>query len=357
MERSMLEVAEGLVRRRHDVTLMYQFAGDYLPLYAAFGAKTRQERAFFIDRGKTLRSAAGLAATTLHGVRAHPDLIYLNDVLHVPFGALVSKLTRAPAVSHLRLIPGPMFGRQIWMALPRIRRLIAVSSDTRARWVEYGFPADRIDVVYNAIDHERYSPGTAEDRVIARHDLGIDEAEQVVLYVGRIDKVKGIETLIDAVGRLAKKRDRVRLVVAGRPAWHETPEAGQQYVERLRRMATDVTATFLGPVVDTIRLYRAADVVAVPSEWPEPFGRVVIEAMGCARPVVATAVGGIPEILTEDLAVLLAPPADPEQLAARLDHALMAAPELGAMCRAAVMRRFDLETMLDGLEETFSRVG
>lgn len=350
----MLEVAEGLVRRNHDVTLMYRFAGEYLPLYAGFGAKTRQERAFFIDRGETLRSAAALAATTLHGVRLHPDLIYLNDVLHLPFGALVSSLTRSPAVSHLRLIPGPNFGRQIWTALPRIRRFIAVSADTRDRWVSYGFPAEHIDVVYNAIDVARYSPGTPEDRAIARRDLGIDDDEQVVLYVGRIDKVKGIETLIGAVSRLAQRRQRLRLVVAGRPAWHETPEAGQEYVEQLRRMATDVTASFLGPVIDTVPLYRAADVVAVPSEWPEPFGRVVIEAMGCARPVVATAVGGIPEILTGELATLLAPPGDVEQLSDRLDQALDAGPELGAACREAAARRFGLETMLDGVEASFA---
>ncbi|HVT66081.1 MAG TPA: glycosyltransferase family 4 protein [Mycobacteriales bacterium] len=354
MERSMLEVAEGLAGRGHDLELMYRFPGDYLPMYASFGVKTHQERAFFVDRAETLRSTLGLALTTLDGVRRRPDLIYLNDVLHVPFGAMTSAVTRAPAVSHLRLSPPdkPM-GRQFWKSVPRIKRFIAVSADTRDRWVALGFPADRVGVVHNGVDVARYTPGTDADKAAARSELGIADEDEIVLYLGRIDKVKGIETLIDAVNRLAVRRPRLHLLVVGRPAWHETPEAGERYVESLRTAAKAVRATFLAARLDAVPLYRVADVVAMPSEWPEPFGRVAIEAMACGRPCVATRIGGIPEIFTGDLEQLLTPAGDPAGLATCLDAALDAGPELGGICRAAAQARFSLETALDGIEANF----
>jgi glycosyltransferase involved in cell wall biosynthesis len=356
MERSMLEVAEGLSDRGHDLRLMYRFPGEYLPIYASFGATTRQARSFFIDRGDTVRSALGLIPTTAAGVRARPDLVYLNDILHAPFGALVSSITRRPLVAHLRLNPpDDVLGRQIWASLPRIRRFIAVSSDTRTRYADFGFPQERIDVVHNAVDLDRYTPPSDTERQAARERLGIEDDEYLIVYIGRIDAVKGIDTLINATNRLVEQGLRVRLVVAGRPAWHETPEAGLRYVEELQRRALPGSATFLGVQLDTLPLYRAADVVAVPSNWPEPFGRVIVEAMACGLPVVASDIGGIPEILTEDLRQLLVTPGDSDDLAARLQSVRADAAELGRACRRVAEARFGSAQMLDGIEASFAR--
>jgi glycosyltransferase involved in cell wall biosynthesis len=357
MERSMLEVAEGLSSRGHAMTVMYRNPGEYLPIYESFGATTKQGRSFLIDRTRTLRSAGELVTTALAGARTRPDLVYVNDYQHTPFGALVSAATRSPLVAHLRLTPPAVSARQMRASVPRVQRFIAVSADTRERFSQFGYPRERIDVVYNGVDLTRYSPGSVEERRISRRELGIADDEYLVLYVGRIDAVKGIETLIGAVNQLRERGRRIRLVVVGRPAWHETVEAGERYVAALQQRALSGTAAFIGVQLNPVPLYRAADVVAVPSHWPEPFGRVIVEAMACGRPVVASGVGGIPEILTGELKALLVPPADEAALAARLDAISGHVDDLGQACRDEAEARFGLDTMIDGIEESFSRAG
>jgi glycosyltransferase involved in cell wall biosynthesis len=103
----------------------------------------------------------------------------------------------------------------------------------------------------------------------------------------------------------------------------------------------------------------AADVVVVPSVWPEPLGLVVLEAMACERPVVASRVGGIPEALGGALAANLVEPEDADSLAAGL-RALQGwrqrDPGLGQACRQHVLARFTQERMVDDLESVFQRL-
>ncbi len=165
----------------------------------------------------------------------------------------------------------------------------------------------------------------------AREQLGLDPAEQIVLYVGRFERHKGIETLVRAVALCeAKSKGNARLVIAG--GSHLELEDGQER-KRIEQIVNDVGLTqqtlFPGHLShDVLPLYyAAADVCVIPSEY-EPFGLVAIEAMACGTPVVASDVGGLRFTVIPEETGLLVPPQDTAAFAAAIDRILK--DELGA---------------------------
>jgi glycosyltransferase involved in cell wall biosynthesis len=212
-------------------------------------------------------------------------------------------------------------------------------------------------VVHNGIDPDRFPFGDAGRRAAARAELGL-EGQFTVVFAGRLDHAKGIETLLDAWAGLGLGPDEGRLVLAGEARNHPSAAEAEAYVASLRARAPADTCLWLGRRPDVVPLFHAADVVALPSVFPEPFGRVLVEALACGRPAVGSAVGGIPEILTGELADGVVPPSDPAALAAalgRLRGWWDRDPGLAERCRAHVERSFTLDRTVAGVEAVLER--
>ena len=190
--------------------------------------------------------------------------------------------------------------------------VVAVSEGMRAD-VLSAYPAvdpARIHVVYNGIDAEQYSPDPATD-VVKRY--GVDPGRPSVVFVGRITRQKGVPVLLRAAAHLDPE---VQLVLcAGAP---DTPELGAEVaglVEELRGTRSGVI--WLSGMLskrEVIQLLSHATLFACPSVY-EPLGIVNLEAMACGTAVVASKVGGIPEVVADGETGLLVPPDDPEALA------------------------------------------
>jgi starch synthase len=172
--------------------------------------------------------------------------------------------------------------------------VIAVSQAMRADVRElYGVADERIRVIHNGIDPDEYRPRDDPETLRA---LGVDPDVPFVLFVGRITRQKGILHLVRAIRYL---RPGLQVVLcAGAP---DTPGIGAEMealVEDARRDAADpiVWIAEMLPKEQTIALYSHAAVFVCPSVY-EPFGIINLEAMACETPVVASAVGGIPEIV------------------------------------------------------------
>ncbi len=158
-------------------------------------------------------------------------------------------------------------------------------------------------VVYNGVDLERF-------KLEKRPKLNHGKLE--LLYLGRVAPVKGIHVLISALPSIAALIPGVRLTVAG-----GVSPANEGYLEDLRRMAASggCNVDFIGHVDNIATLIHASDIVVAPSVWEEAFGRVLLEAMACGVPVVASNVGGMPEVLGPSFGTHLFKPNDAEALA------------------------------------------
>jgi glycogen synthase len=222
----------------------------------------------------------------------------------------------------------------------------------------YGVAPERVRVIHNGIDPDEYRP-SPDPAVLAR--FGLEPALPIVLFVGRITRQKGILHLVRAIRHLDPG---VQVVLcAGAP---DTPEIG----EEMRVLVEEVRGQVSVPVVwiaemlskpDVIALYSHAAVFVCPSVY-EPFGIINLEAMACETPVVASAVGGIPEIVVPGETGLLVPldavgdgsvePRDPEAFSHALAaavNALMADParraSMGTAARARVLAHFSWQAI------------
>ncbi len=188
-------------------------------------------------------------------------------------------------------------------ALESADAVVAVSEGTRAD-VErlYDIPPERIHVIHNGIDPEFYRPDPATD-ALERH--GVDPSVPYVLFVGRITRQKGIVHLVRAIQHLDPGIGVV--LCAGQP---DTPEIGREMEEGVRAaQAERDNVVWIGEMVsrtDVRQLYSHAAVFCCPSVY-EPFGIINLEAAACETPVVASAVGGIPEVVVDGETGLLVP--------------------------------------------------
>jgi D-inositol-3-phosphate glycosyltransferase len=204
-------------------------------------------------------------------------------------------------------------------------RLVAASVAERAHLVRHaGADPERIAVVPCGVDTELFTPGDAE---AARATLG-RSGDPLILYVGRLAPIKGLETLLDAIALLARRGRRVRLVVVGGDA--DEPQDGHEAGLRARITALGIgdLVSFAGPQPqETLRThYVAADVTVLPSHY-ESFGMVALEAMACGSPVVASRVGGLTTTVRDGVTGFLVAEGDVNALAGRLET-LLADPDL-----------------------------
>ena len=293
-------------------------------------------------------------------LRARPDVLYINQYLDSLFASTVARLLRIPLVCHLRLFPPDWFCGQWRIGLTGVSRFIAVSEATRRAYVERGFDPNAIELVLNGVDVDRFRP--LADRAQLREGLGLTANQFAVLYVGRIDHGKNLETLLRAFADVVATARDARLLIAGRPLVHNNPNEGARYLADLETAAARLGITpnvqWLGPRTDVVQLYNAADACVLPSAAPETFGRTLAEAMACGTPGVGTAVGGIPEVLIGDAARFIVPPGDHRAMTACLRELVdwrRRDPSLGARMRALAVEHFDSRRMVRGVAAVLER--
>lgn len=204
------------------------------------------------------------------------------------------------------------------------QRILVVSEDLgRVAVRDYGADPARIRAIPNGCDAAIFHP---QPREAARSALGLDAAAELVVYVGRLVPEKGLRELLDAVRTLAPQRPRLQLALIG---------DGPMRAELEGCLAADPSLRValpgaLGPQ-EVVRWMAASDLVTLPS-YSEGHPNVLVEALACGRPVVATPVGGIPEVVDTDCGVLV-PARDPAALAAGLADVLDRGWDASALAR------------------------
>jgi len=353
VELSVLHATRELVRRGHEVHLIYGQGGDLIAEYERLCASVRRVRfwdfTFPQDRVRAAVERVRLVPAVIEAARCRPDVYYMSRTFAAYWALDAAKISPAPVVCHWRGTATPP-RRYVQPLSEKVSRFISNSQFTRQAWLEAGFDAGKIDVVYAGIDPSEYPVGGSAEREVARASLGISQDAFVALFIGRLDPEKGVEVLLDAWHRLGATQDEAVLLLLGAPVTHGDPVA---YLAQLKALAQGSSVRFLGAGRDVVTPLFAADVSVVPSTWAEPFGRVVVEALATGRPVIASRVGGIPEILAVPLQRFLFDRGDAAGLATLLSGIVgwqEREPQLARICTDRVQECFTLTKMVDGIE-------
>jgi D-inositol-3-phosphate glycosyltransferase len=192
----------------------------------------------------------------------------------------------------------------------------------------YGADPANVHIIPCGVDPNVFRPMRQAD---AREKLGRDQCERIVLFVGRIEQIKGIDVLLRALGLLLGRRPDLRsdicLLVVGGALDAQDDESETEKIQELRRLVhqhrMEANVNFVGSLdQETLALYyAAADVCAVPS-LTESFGLVALEAMACGTPVVGTRVGGLQTLIEDGESGLLVPAGDAQALAGAIERVL-----------------------------------
>jgi glycosyltransferase involved in cell wall biosynthesis len=302
-----------------------------------------------VNRTYRLGAAARLARVARGFDLVHTHTLAAANVL----ARVAGRLAGTPVVSHLHIenvfrpATEPALRRLDNVTARLCARLIAVSEDTRRAYERQGYPATRIEVVYNGVDARAASNGGL------RAEVGIPQDAPLVAELGRLCDVKGQRELIRSLAGLPD----ARLLLIGRDL--EQDGAFQAELEReADRLGVRDRVVFTGHRDDARALLAEADVVALPS-WTEGLPLAALEAMAEGRPVVATPVGGTPEVVVDGETGLLVPARDHDALRAALGR-LLADPDLrrrmGEAGARRVRERFSLDAMCEHVLRIYDEV-
>lgn len=363
-EISMFDVCRRLAQRGHQVSLLYSKEGNLLEAYQKFCYQTIKVSDWSVYPNQPLslvRFLGNVLKTAYHlGWGKSNAFVYVDDYRFCLFSHVLARILNLPSVFHIRYRTPKVFHRQHRLGLQGIQQCMAVSNFTANQWMNLGLiKKNKIETVYNGIDPDIFQPTNALSQI--RHDWQLSPEERVISYLGRLDKAKGIETLIRAFAVLsANCEHKLKLLIAGNPVCHRNVAEGETYLQFLKQLSKELgveeSIQFLGHVTDTPSLYQCSDITVLPSEYPEPFGRIIIESMACGVPVVASQTGGIPEILTGEFQRGLFTPGDEQELGVKLQALLnwrSNDPDLSDRCRQHILANFTLERTVDGIEQVF----
>ncbi len=259
----------------------------------------------------------------------------------LPAFLLLATLGRVPLNFYFGDVPRPDAARRLLGRLMRRygRSFVANSETVKQGLVRLGIPAPRIRVIYNGVALDRFASAVPVD-FRARYGWNADEV--LFAYAGQLNAHKGVEDFLEGAALAVRRQPRCRFLVFG-----QLDGAGD-YGERLAGLADSLGLNgrlrFAGWAPRIEEALAGVDAVIVPSRHDDPAPNVVLEAMACAKPVIATRTGGIPELLRDGETGLLVDRRDPRQLAAAVMR-LASQPglrrRLGRAAQAECHTRFD----------------
>lgn len=287
------------------------------------------------------------------------DLVHCADYPAAYLVALAGRLAGVPVLCHVRNRHGALTRRDRLFLLP-VAHFAFVSQDT---WNHFGAPVGprRGSVVYDGINPppELTLAASAEEKCAVRSEFGLASETRLIGMLARVTPQKDFETLIRAAARVVEAHPDVRFVVAGDSSSSEVSRSHYAHVQKLLREA-GLTESFIftGYRTDALRLLGAFDIVALSTNY-EGLPLALLEAMAYAKPVVATAVDGIPELITDGVDGYLTPHADAEVLAAKLlallDQPALAA-RLGIAARQTVLQNFTADHFAGRMMDLYNRL-
>jgi len=309
---------------------------------------------FYITPGLIIqaREVRNFDIVHIHGYRTFQNLVIYHFVkkYKIPYVLQAhGSLPRTMVKKKLKLVYDLFFGYRLLRDASKVVALSRVEAD---QYRAMGVPEEKIEVIPNGIDLSEYAE--LPPKGAFKKKFNIPENRKIILYLGRIHKTKGIDFLVRAYAHLIKKmnfKDPV-LVVAG-------PDDG--YLSEIKSLVQGLSVSnsilFTGPLYgeDKLAAYVDSQLYVLPSRY-ETFPMTVLEAYACEKPVIASKVGGLGDIVVNGVTGLLIKPRDIEQLTYALLCLLnddKRAREMGSRGRKLIQKKFSIEKAVNALEHLY----
>jgi len=303
-------------------------------------------------RKKTDVTAALRLRSLLNTIR--PDILHTYLIHGNVLGRIVGRLTGVPTIigSELTIGQAGRIGKLATKLTNPLTDAVEVNSETGGKSViaNLGVPEEKIEVILPGLDLDAF--GQTDQRVQTRNDIGVDDNEHLVLYIGRLRAVKGVEFGIRAVAKAFEQNPKMKLALAGEGDQRKQLEALSA------ELGIENNVKFLGVRKDLPNVLSACDSVIMPS-LTEGFPRVAIEAMASSKPVIATNVGGVPEAIIDGQSGILVPSKDVEAMTDALISVstnFELAKRLGVAARQRTEHRFAASNYVARLDEMYRRL-
>ncbi len=282
--------------------------------------------------------------------RESPDLLHLHSRRGADlWGGIAGCLEGVPTVLSRRVDnPEPRW----WVAVKYrlYRRVITISQGIREVLLAEGLAAEKVVCVPSAVDTRHYRPGC--DRVWFEAEMSLEAGQPVVGTVAQLIPRKGHRFLLEAIPEIRREIPEVQFLFFGSGALAE------ELHREIERRGLGRCVRLMGFRNDLARILPCLDAVAHPATL-EGLGVSLLQAAACGVPIVASAVGGIPEVVHDGTNGFLVPPEDPAALARALRVLLSErerAREMGMAGRALVERRFSIDAMVEGNRKVYAEV-
>ena len=280
-------------------------------------------------------------------------LIHTNTNWDNQYGVIASKLTGIPHILHVR---GFSRSQYSWKSFYHLGDMAICNSEhTRHQFIAFSGFKKRVEVVYNGIDSDTFRPDH-EKRLRMRKHYSFSDTDIVMGMAGRLTEEKGQLPLLKALLGQLKSNKNYKVVIAGDTVLHSGSDYKEQIGAFIIENKLDEQVLLAGFVNDMPAFYNALDLFLHPA-FREPFGRVMVEAMAAEKPVIASKIGGVSEIISansEDGVLVV--PGDWEAWLKQIDFLIMhpkTAMLMGRQGREKAIKRFSLITQMDILKEIY----